>query len=198
MAVAAVFVIKQGDFKRLLAYSSVEHMGILAIGVGIGGAGTFGALLHAINHSLTKAMLFLVAGNILALYHTKRVSHVTGALRRAPWSGALWMAGFFAIVGSPPFGTFLSEFTILGAALESGRWGVAALYIVLLAAVFAGMGRVVLGMLQGTSSVPARPEPWSAVLPPAALGLAVLVLGIYVPPALAEALELAARSLGGR
>src|SRR5439155_6113772 len=96
MAVAGVFVIRQPDFKRLLAYSSVEHIGILALGVGLGGVGVFGAMLHAVNHSLTKAMLFLVAGNILAAYRTKSTADVRGVLRALPLSGVLWVAGLFA------------------------------------------------------------------------------------------------------
>ena len=104
MAVAAVFILGQADFKRMLAYSSVEHMGILALGIGIGGVATFGAMLHTVNHSLTKAMLFLVAGNILALYRTKSTTRVRGVLRMLPITGVLWLAGFLAIVGSPPLG----------------------------------------------------------------------------------------------
>jgi hydrogenase-4 component F len=101
----------------MLAYSSVEHMGILALGVGLGGAATFGAMLHAVNHSLVKATLFMVAGNILAVYKT-RSTGVRGVLQVLPVSGALWVAGFLAITGSPPFGPFLSEFTILKAAFD--------------------------------------------------------------------------------
>ena len=95
MAVAAVFILGQADYKRMLAYSSVEHMGILALGVGIGGAATFGAMLHAVNHSLTKAMLFLVAGNILAVYHTKstgrgprRAARAAGRPACSGWPGS--------------------------------------------------------------------------------------------------------------
>ena len=121
MAVAAVFILGQADFKRMLAYSSVEHMGILSLGIGIGGAATFGAMLHTVNHSLTKAMLFLAAGNILALYRTKSTTRVRGVLRTLPITGVLWLAGFLAIVGSPPFGPFLSELTILKGVLDAGR-----------------------------------------------------------------------------
>src|SRR5262245_33688165 len=87
MGVAAVFIIGQTDFKRMLAYSTVEHMGILAVGIGLGGAGLYGALLHAVNHSLTKGCLFLAAGTILAAYHTKQAAAVRGLQRVAPWTG---------------------------------------------------------------------------------------------------------------
>jgi len=200
MGVAAIFIIGQADFKRLLAYSSVEHMGILSLGVGIGGAGSFGALLHAVNHSLAKGLLFLVAGNILALYRTKSTAEVRGVLRALPVSGILWVAGLFAIIGSPPFGIFLSELTILKAALDQGRSGVAAAYLALLAVVFVGMVTAAMRMAQGACDrVPQldrRSESVLAVGPPAALAMLVLLLGLYVPPLLRSALEQAARLLG--
>jgi len=200
MAVAAVFIIGQTDFKRLLAYSSVEHMGILILGIGLGGAANFGALLHAVNHSLTKAMLFLVAGNILTVYRSKSAVGVGGIMRVLPASGVLWIAGFFAITGSPPFGPFLSEFTILKAALDQGRGGVACAYLVLLAIIFVGMITVALGMAQGPADDRwrlARPsESLLAIGPPAALAVVVLILGLYVPPAMHTAIEEAAHLLG--
>jgi len=197
MAVAAVFIIGQGDYKRMLAYSSVEHMGILTLGVGLGGAATFGAMLHAVNHSLTKAMLFLVAGNILAVYQTKSTGEVRGVLRVLPASGVLWVAGFFAITGSPPFGPFLSEFTILKAALDQGRHLVAIAYLMFLALIFVGMMTIVLRMAQGVAQRPPETrEPALAIIPPAALGVLVLLLGLFIPGALQHVLEAAARALG--
>ncbi|MGE0820965.1 MAG: proton-conducting transporter membrane subunit [Candidatus Binatia bacterium] len=197
--VAAVFLQGQTDYKRLLAYSSVEHMGILALGVGLGGGGTFGALLHAVNHSLTKAMLFLVAGNILTVYQSKSTAEVRGVLRVLPVSGVLWVAGFLAITGSPPFGPFLSEFTILKAALDQGRNGVALAYLLLLAAIFVGMVSTVLGMAQGTPgaqrSQSGNAESALTVVSPAVLGTFVLLLGLYLPPPIRETLEEAARML---
>ena len=201
MAVAAIFITGQVDYKRMLAYSSVEHMGILAVGVGLGGAGLFGAMLHVINHSLTKVMLFMVAGNLLAVYQTKTAKNVSGALQVLPVSGLLWVLGFLAITGSPPFGPFLSEFTILKAALDQGRSFVAIAYLILLAIVLAGMATPVLAMAQGSPRedviVPAgRSVALSAV--PAILGVAILLMGIYVPPVLSRTLYEAARLLGQR
>jgi hydrogenase-4 component F len=198
-AIAAVFIAGQSDYKRMLAYSSVEHMGILAVGVGLGGAAVFGAMLHVINHSLTKAMLFLVAGNLLAVYRTKRTEGVAGALRVLPVSGALWLLGLFAITGSPPFGPFLSEFTILKAALDQGQRFVAVAYLVILAIILAAMAAPALAMAQGQptghiAEAPNRSIALSAV--PAVLGIAVLILGIYLPPILTRALHEAARVLG--
>jgi hydrogenase-4 component F len=201
MTVAAIFIVGQTDYKRMLAYSSVEHMGILALGIGLGGAATFGAMLHAVNHSLTKAMLFLLAGNILAVYRTKSTTDVRGVLRILPASGALWLMGLFAITGSPPFGPFLSEFTILKAALEQGHGYVAAAYLTLLAVIFIGMATIMLRMAQGEppgeSAIAAGTETIMAVAPPALLGALVLLLGVYVPPTLSQLLHGAAQTLGG-
>ena len=199
MAVAAVFISGQTDYKRMLAYSSVEHMGILAVGVGLGGAAVFGAMLHVVNHSLTKAMLFLVAGNLLAIYRTKNTEGVAGALRVTPISGVLWLLGLFAITGSPPFGPFLSEFTILKAALDQGQTVVAVVYLALLAVILAAMAAPALAMAQGApaanvTTAPARSLALSAV--PAMLGVGVLMLGVYLPPGLIRVLREAARRLG--
>lgn len=200
IAAAAVFIVNQTDYKRLLAYSSVEHMGIVALGVGLGGTAAFGALLHALNHSVVKAMLFLVAGNLVAAYRSKEVAAVRGALRRVPASGALWLAGLFAITGCPPFGTFLSELVVLRGAIDAGRGGVAVLYLGLLAVVFIGMSAAVLPMAQGAAPAegdygPARREAWLAILPPAALVTVAGVLGLYIPGPLQGLIAQAARAL---
>ena len=131
MGVAAAFMVGQRDFKRMLAYSSVEHMGILVIGIGAGGIAVPGALLHVINNSLTKVVLFLSAGNIHRAYGSKTIDAVSGAFRRVPLSAVLFLAGFLAITGSPPFGPFISEFTILVGAMTGHLFVTAALFLVL-------------------------------------------------------------------
>ena len=189
MAVAAVFMVRQRDFKRLLAYSSVEHMGILALGVGIGGRmGVYGALLHLINNGLTKGVLFLSAGNIHRAYGSKLTDDVRGAMKRVPVSGALFLAGFLAITGSPPFGPFISEFTIVNAAIGSGQFLAGGLFLLLLGIVFVGMGVTVLGVVQGEPGPEADANGIHdsvATSGPILLFMAlVLMMGVYVPPAL--------------
>jgi hydrogenase-4 component F len=202
MGVAAVFLTAQADYKRMLAYSSVEHMGILAFGAGIGGGAGFGVMFHAVNHSLTKAMLFLVAGNILNVYRTKSVDDVGGVLRRLPASGWMWVAGMFAITGTPPFPLFLSEFMIARAAIDAGRWVPAAVFLALLGWIFAAMTRSMLRMAQGKAPAKIAPasrgEPLLAIAPPAVLALAVLTLGLWIPEPLQAMLRQAAGLLGGR
>ena len=199
MAVAAVFMVRQRDFKRMLAYSSVEHMGILVLGIGIGGLAVYGALLHLINNGLTKGVLFLSAGNIHRAYGSKVTDDVRGALRRVPLSGALFLAGFLAITGSPPFGPFVSEFTILNAAAGSGQYLVGGLFLLLLGIVFIGMGATVLAVVQGNPPEPPAADGFHdsvATAGPILLFMAlVLMLGVYVPPPLESLLREAAASL---
>ena len=116
---------------------------------GIGAHAGYGAMLHAVNHSLTKGMLFLVAGNILAVYQSKSIREVRGVICVLPVSGALWVMGFLAITGSPPFGTFLSELVILKSALDQGRFFIAAAYLLILCIIFVAMAAIVLPMAQG-------------------------------------------------
>ncbi len=199
MALAAAFMVAQPDFKRLLAYSSVEHMGVLAVGIGLGGGAAFGALLHAVNHSLAKGMLFLLAGNILAFYRTKSTRTVRGVGAALPVTAALWVAGLLAITGSPPFGPFLSELLIVKGALDGRHPVVAGLFLLLLAAAFLGMARPMLAMVQGERPAGEPPDGgdrWLALAPPAALGLAVLLLGVWVPPWLDAVIRAAARLVG--
>ena len=199
LAVAAAFIVGQRDYKRMLAYSSVEHMGILALGVGLAGAASYGAMLHALNHSLAKALLFMVAGNILIAYGSKDIAEVRGVTRRLPWSGTLWIVGFLAIAGSPPFGLFMSELVILRETLAQGRVLLAVLYLGLLAAVFVGLAASFLRMAHGPATRPAAAtrERWQAVAPPSILAVAVLLLGTYIPAPVAELLRRAAALLGG-
>ena len=199
MITAAVFIVGQGHYKRLLAYSSVEHMGILALAFGVGGTALFGGLLHAVCHSLTKCMLFLVAGNILTRYHTLSSYDVRGLRQDMPLSGALWTAGFLAIAGSPPFGLFISEFAILRGIFAHAGISVGLVYLAALAVIFVGMSVPVLRMVQGTPphDVPMDyRESLFSVLPPAVLCLAVLGLGLGVPDWLEETLNRAAALLG--
>lgn len=199
MAVAGVFILGQPDFKRMLAYSSVEHMGILALGLGLGGAGLFGGLLHAVNHSLTKGLLFLTAGNILAAYRTKASAQVRGLLRATPATAVLWVAGFLAITGTPPFGVFMSKFMVLAAAFDTGHAAAAVVALVVLAVIFVAMCVIVLRMAQGEppESVAAAREPLWAVAPPALLALGALLLGVWLPAPLEAVLRAAAVTLGG-
>jgi hydrogenase-4 component F len=199
MGVGAVFMVRQRDFKRMLAYSSVEHMGILVLGIGIGGAATWAALLHTINNGLTKGILFLSAGNIHRAYDSKLTADVRGVLRRLPLSGWLFLLGFLAITGSPPFAPFVSEFSLLTAAFRQGRFVEGTLFAIMLLVVFFGFGATVTSMVFGTPSPAADSttirDSAATCWPIVAFAVLVLVLGVYLPPPLATMLREAAAFL---
>ncbi len=178
VGVAALFIIRQTDFKRMLAYSSVEHMGLIALGWGLGAVPA--ALFHALGHTMIKGMLFLTAGNLLLAFSTRRIADVGGLLGRLPRNGWLWLIGLAAICGTPPSPLFVTEFMIVRQALYSGRPLVAGGVLLLLFAVFSGMSLAVLRMCVGKSAGAESPafqaaEKLSAV--PAVLAAAAMVCG---------------------
>lgn len=197
IGVAAIFILGQTDYKRMLAYSSVEHMGILALGTGIGGLGAFGAILHLINHSLGKTMLFLSAGNIHSRYHTKLASRITGLGKVMPITGIFWLTGFLGVVASPPLGIFISEFTIIRAISGLGMWLVLALFMLFLVLAFIGMANMFLKMYFGTPNITPKRENRSAVIPIFVLALLLLALGLYIPNWLQHAISNAVRLIEG-
>lgn len=179
---ASLMLVRQSDLKRMWAYSSVEHVGLLTLAIGLSAGPLF--ILQALNHSLVKVALFLLAGNLLHHYGTKRLSKLTGVLRGAPVWGVLLAAGGFAIAGSPPFGTFLSEWLLLREAFAAGEWLAAAVVIAGLTITFIAIsthvGRVVFGT---PPSAPAPPSEraWAAT-PAVLLGLSLLA-GLMLTPA---------------
>lgn len=140
MGISSIFILVQDNYKRLLAYSSIEHMGVISLGVGIGGAlGVYGALLHILNHALSKPLMFFASGSIQARYGSTRIEKVSGVLSSMPLLGTLTFIGALSLAGSPPFNIFISEFAILKAGVDKGLWPVAGLFLLFAAIVFYGM-----------------------------------------------------------
>jgi hydrogenase-4 component F len=201
LAVAAAFIIGQADLKRLLAYSSVEHMGLLVLGLGIGGLGAYGAMLHALNNGLVKVLLFLAIGNLVAYSGSSAAADLRGMLRTRPGSAVLAVIGLFAVTGSPPFGPFLSEFTIVSGAFREHHPLIAAIALLLLVVIFVGIARmileVVLGPIPDEQVTQAGPEAAGMLLSPMVLAVLVLMMGIWLPGPLREQLARSAASLRG-
>ncbi|AFV01732.1 Hydrogenase-4 component F [Dehalobacter sp. UNSWDHB] len=193
IATAAVFILTQKDYKRLLAYSSIEHMGIIAVAIGIfTPLSVFGGLLHMINHSLTKSMLFLSAGNIMQKYDTKQIFKIKGILKTLPVSGTVFLLGLFAIAGTPPFSVFASEFSIIAAIFNQSSLWVGIVFILLLAIVFAGIAVTLFKMFYGKpDSIEAADPRTGEINIPGTICLAVLLVavtagGIYLPESVRE------------
>ena len=198
LSVAAAFLVRQRSYKRMLAYSSVEHIGIICLALGFGGYwGSFGALLHVVNHALSKSLLFILSGNILLKYHSAEIGEVRGLLHAAPWTGALFLAGTLALIGLPPFGPFISEFIIFRAGLESHPWAASA-GMILLVVVFGGMLASVNQMLYGAPSEGLAPgDALRLWLAPIALNFALLLtLGLTMPLSFKAALKQVLQVLG--
>ncbi len=139
LLIAALFITRQTEVKRLMAYSSVEHMGVMTLGFGFGGPlGIAGALYHMLNHSLNKSLMFFGAGDAMHAFHSKRIGRIHYVLSAMPATGLLWIAGAVAITGAPPFGLFLSEFTILRAGLAGPNAWAVFVMLVLLIVIFVG------------------------------------------------------------
>jgi hydrogenase-4 component F len=150
---AALFILAQKDYKRLLAYSSIEHMGIIALALGIfTPASLFASFFHMFNHSLTKAMLFLSAGNVLQRYKTKNIRSVSGLLQSMPLTGSVFLLGTFAIAGLPPFSIFSSELNITLATFTAGHSIVGAAFVLLIAFAFASTAYTLFRMFFGNST----------------------------------------------
>ncbi|HOW81765.1 MAG TPA: proton-conducting transporter membrane subunit [Spirochaetota bacterium] len=195
--VSAVYIISIKNYKRMLAYSSIENMGIIAICLGVGGAGMFAAMLHLAAHSITKAAFFLTSGNILHRFRSKNIDDVRGLLRSDPATGWLWMLCFAGIVGIPPFPIFLSEFLAAKSMIDTGMIAQLILFLLLLTINMAGIGKAVLRMSFG-AAVEAAGEPRGGLfsyLPQWVFIALLLVMGVSLPGFVEELLHKAAAML---
>jgi hydrogenase-4 component F len=198
--VAVPFVLVQRNYRRLLAYSSIDHAGIMAAGLGFGGKlGALGVALHLLFHAVTKPLMFFCAGNVQQHFGTPYLRKVTGVIRTLPWTGGLFLMAALAVTGTPPFSIFQSEFNILSAGLAADRGWAAALFIAGVLAIFAGflvhMSKLSLGAR--APDAPGGAEcPWK-------LGAMLLVAGamialcFWLPAPLYDLVQQTARIIGG-
>jgi len=197
VVLAALFLWRQRDIKRLFAYSSIEHMGIIAFAFGMGGpVATFAALLHMTVHSLTKSAIFFSAGHAAQKAGSQLIERIRGLIDTNPTVGWGLMLSSLAILGLPPFGVFASEFLILTTAMKQQPWATPIL-LTALGVAFAAILSRVQPMVFGESSGHRLPHP-PALLPVFAHLALVLMLGLFIPPYLAQWYQAAARLIGGQ
>ncbi|MFO1198487.1 MAG: hydrogenase 4 subunit F [Burkholderiaceae bacterium] len=196
VVVAAFFISRQKDVKRMFAYSSIEHMGLMTFAFGLGGpVATFAGLLHMTVHSLVKSAIFFAVGHATQKAGTQVMEDIRGLVKVSPTVGWGMMLGTLAILGMPPFGVFASEFLILTTAMREQPWATPFLLLALGVA-FASMFARVQSMVFGETSVRRLPHPPALV--PVFVHLALgLMLGLYVPPYLEQWYRQAARMIGG-
>jgi hydrogenase-4 component F len=199
VAVSTASIVATRNFKRLLAYASINHAGVIAIGLGLGNSASFGVLLYVLSNAFIKAILFLTAGKIEAHYGTKDTKLIAGLIKDLPFSGLFLMVGTFGLLGFPPFGSFLGELLILSALVTSGQMFVFATFCMLITVSFVATGRTIFPMIWGE---PKQARTW----PRQRLGSALhkliflvllLVLGIYIPPQINILMTHVAKSLEG-
>ena len=205
IAVAGVFIIGNNDYRRILAYTSVEHMGVLVLGAGLAAGGHYASMLHAMHNTLNKGILFFMAGFLWRIYRTSKASEIRGAAHRHPMAGVLLLIGVTATCGLPPFGMFYSELGILIDIVRQGRWVVAGLFVLTLTIVFIGVMTAVLPMVFGQPSDESaesavKMDGWwwrkpMMLAPAMALALVAFGLGVYQPVFVRDALQNAASTL---
>jgi hydrogenase-4 component F len=195
--VSAAFIIFQHDVKRLLAYHSVEHLGIITLGFGLGGLGTFAALFHTLNHSICKTLSFFAAGRLGQTYGTHDMTKMSGSLRSAPVWGVGLFGSLLALIGVAPFAIFMSEFQVLKAAMDRRAVLAVILFLAGGSIVFVGALRHAIAMAWGEPSPVVEPEHAGMVevLLVAVPLVLLLVLGIWMPRPLMDMLKQAASVL---
>ncbi len=198
LGIAAAAVPGQRDLKRMFAYSSIEHMGVIALGAGFGGIGLLGALLHMWTHGFGKSALFYGAGNVRLRYGATGGTGVRGIIADMPLSGSALVLGAIAIVGLPPFGLFWSEWLVLLGGVQSHHVVWVCVALVFLVVNFLGFGLRLPRLLLGPRAAgAATAEPGGAIWPLAAAVAGVLVVGLALPGAWHGTWVAAARVLGG-
>ena len=185
--VTAVFVYHINNYKRMLAYSSIENMGILAIGTALGGIGALAAIIHMIGHSLIKASFFLTSGNILERYGTKKIKAVTGLLNTDRKTGWLWIASFLGIAAFPPSVLFISEFLMVKTIFLKKHYILCALFLLLLTIVLYGLGKAVIRMAfsapkaEESAKISTDKFRWTMYAPQMIMLTIAFVIGLYMP-----------------
>ncbi len=206
LVLAGLFALRQTNYKRLLAYSSIEHMGIVSLGIGIGGPiAAYGAFFHVLMHAAAKTLAFFGAGELLSRYETREADQVRGVIRAAPFTGVMVLLGALAITGVPPFGIFRSELLIVTGGFSHSSFALAGLLILFANIAFVGIYQTFHRMVisPGEASrgdrarVLRREQPLMAVAMLASL-LVVLVLGLWIPAPLDRLLHSAAAVIGAR
>ena len=184
LAISSGFVLVQKDLKRLLAYSSIEHVGIISLGFGLGSPlAILGALLHVFNHAVTKSLMFFGAGDIVSVYKKHNMNAIRGVIKVLPFSGIIVLLGVFALTGFPPFSIFISEIIILIAAFLNGSYLVVGLLLLFLTVIFAAFINHFSKMLFGNipKGMSRKEEPLSCKLAFIFLFVQICALGIVFP-----------------
>jgi hydrogenase-4 component F len=200
LTVAAVQVMAARNYKRLIAYACVSSSGVIAIGLSVGKVAAYGVLLYIVSNAFVKALLFLTAGRLRAVYRTNEVKALSGVIRVLPFSGGLFAVGIFALLGFPPFGSFMAEMLILSGIVQAGNLIAFTLMCTMLTIIFVATGRSIFPMIWGPSDRQGPPvnETWVTAVPKLGFVVALVLLGVYTPAPISALLLQVAQSIGGQ
>lgn len=199
LVVAAIQIMACSNYKRLVAYACVSSSGVIALGLSVGKAAAYGVVLYIVSNAFVKSLLFLTSGRMRAVYGTHQVGPLSGVIRTLPLTGMLFTVGIFALLGFPPFASFLAELLILSGIVESGKLLAFTLMCVMLTLIFVATGRTLFPMLWGAQKMAVTPpkEPFITLLPQLGFVLVLVMLGTYTPARLTDLLRAVAVSIGG-
>jgi hydrogenase-4 component F len=192
LLVSASYILTSTNYKRMLAYSSIENMGVVAIGIGIGGGAIFASLLQIVVHSFAKSGLFLTSGNIYALYGSKQIEHSKELVKYDRFTAYLWLLGFLALAGFPPFGSFIAKFFLAKALVSDGYMYLFIPVFLILVVVIAGMGSRVMKMAfekNPSVEIHGKKGGFLSYAPQAILLLILILLGLWIPEPVRDLLE---------
>lgn len=189
--IPALIIFTQKNYKRLLAYSSIENMGVTALGFGFGGIASFGAILHMIYQAFAKSILFFSAGNVLLKYGSTKIANIKGVLSSIPITGVIFLLGFLAATGIPPFGIFFTEVTIFSVGIINHPI-ISFIAILFLALIFIGFLRLVVQMLFGNPSPDIKKgESFYLAVPSLILMIIIIVTSVYLPASIKSLIDAA-------
>ena len=186
LLIAAVQVMTAQHYKRLIAYACVSSSGVIALGLAVGKAAAYGVVLYVVSNAFVKALLFLTAGRLRAVYASQSMRDLSGVIRVLPFSGLLFTFGIFALLGFPPFGSFMAEMLILSGIVQFGSMLAFALMCTMLTIIFVATCRSIFPMLWGSTEQrrQVRLDGWLTALPKLGFVCALVLLGLYIPPPL--------------
>ncbi len=199
LVVAAIQIMATHNYKRLIAYACVSSSGVIALGLSVGKAAAYGVVLYIVSNAFVKTLLFLSAGHMRAVYGTNEVGPLSGVIRVLPFAGLMFTVGIFALLGFPPFASFLAEMLILSGIVQAGNLLAFTLMCVMLTVIFVATGRTVFPMLWGATqgTQPKTHEGWATTLPKLGFVGVLVMLGTYTPDVLTRLLRAVAVSIGG-
>jgi hydrogenase-4 component F len=199
LLVAAIQIMATRNYKRLIAYACISSSGVIALGLSVGQAAAYGVVLYIVSNAFVKSLLFITAGRMRAIYGTNDVAPLAGVIRVLPFAGLLFAGGIFALLGFPPFASFLAEMLILSGIVQAGNLLAFTLMCVMLTIIFVATGRRIFPMLWGTPErvLPPFKESLLTSLPKLGFIGVLTMLGTYTPQTVTQLLSAVARSIGG-